>query len=203
MTGLGQLVTIAGRLFCLCRYLHLQNDAMLLPRQELRLLPIGLMMQVKKTGEETNGKSLEMEWTLLPHQSGTPEHVHPTADETYTVLQGVLEVKLNGEWQVLRKGETLTIPKGAAHTFRNPLATVTKVYNVHSPALKFHSYFSGLQRIVNKLAKEDEPLKPTLNVAIHLSMLMKTHAAEMQPVKPPPFAVSLLNRIGKWRGIKI
>jgi len=36
-----------------------------------------MMMQVTKTAEETKGESLEMEWTLLPHQSGTPVHIHP------------------------------------------------------------------------------------------------------------------------------
>lgn len=160
-------------------------------------------MRITKTAEETKGKSLEMEWTLLPHQSGTPVHIHPTADETYTVLQGKLEVMLNGKWTLLNQGETFTVPKGAAHTFRNPLPSITKVYNVHSPALQFDSYFSGLQRVVTKLAKEDKPLKPNLNVAVHLSVLMKAHRAEMQPVNPPPFAVAVLNRIGKWRGIKI
>jgi mannose-6-phosphate isomerase-like protein (cupin superfamily) len=184
-----------------CNAFCTQNNVMLQAGQELNLRPIGMVAQVTKTAAETEGQSFEMEWTLLPHQSGTPVHSHPTAEETYRVIEGVLEVKLNGHWQTLKQGETFTVPTGAAHTFRNPLSSITKVYNVHRPALNFDSYFSGLHRLVVKLAKDDAPLKPNLNVAIHLSMLMKEHPQEMQPVNPPPSVVSILSRIGKWRGM--
>jgi len=70
--------------------------------------------------------------------------------------------------------------------------------------MRFEEYFEGLQQIVAKLsAGKAEPLKVNMNVATHLSMLMKKYSAEIVSVNPPPFVVSLLNIIGKIRGIKI
>ena len=172
--------------------------------ETLDMTPIGMIFQVVKTAEETGGQSLEMEWELLPNADGTPLHIHPDATESYRVLQGELAVNINGKWRALKKGQELTIEEGIPHTFRNPINGITRVYNTHSPAMRFEEYFEGLQQIVAKLsAGKAEPLKVNMNVATHLSMLMKKYSAEIVSVNPPPFIVSLLNIIGKIRGIKI
>jgi mannose-6-phosphate isomerase-like protein (cupin superfamily) len=172
--------------------------------ETLDMTPIGMIYHVVKTAEETDGQSLEMEWELLPNAEGTPLHIHPDASESYRVLEGELAVNINGKWRALRQGRELTVPAGIPHTFRNPLNSITRVYNTHSPAMRFDKYFEGLQRIVTKLsAGKEEPLKVNMNVATHLSMLMKKYSAEIVSVDPPPFIVSILNIIGKVRGIKI
>lgn len=38
---------------------------------------LGMVMTIVKNSKETNGKSLEMEWTLSPNSGGTPIHIHP------------------------------------------------------------------------------------------------------------------------------
>ena len=45
----------------------------------LDLSPIGAVFHVKKTSAETQGRSFEMEWELLPNSGGTPVHIHPRA----------------------------------------------------------------------------------------------------------------------------
>jgi mannose-6-phosphate isomerase-like protein (cupin superfamily) len=177
---------------------------MLTSNQTLDMTPIGGVFRVVKTPQETNGQSLEMEWDLLPTSGGTPLHIHPSAKETYKVLEGQLELNINGKWKLLQKDEEITVTEGVPHTFRNPTSSVTKVYNIHSPAMCFDAYFEGLNNIVAKLSHGGkEKIKMNITTAIHLSMLMKKYKEEIVSVNPPNFVVSLLNSIGKIRGIKI
>jgi mannose-6-phosphate isomerase-like protein (cupin superfamily) len=177
---------------------------MLATSQTLDMTPIGMIFRILKTPADTAGQSLEMEWTLLPRSGGTPLHTHPTAKESYTVLEGQLELNINGKWQLLQPGETVTVPEGTPHTFRNPGNDPARVYNTHSPALRFDEYFEGLSATVNKLSQGSrQPLKMDLNTATHLCMLMKKYRKEIVSVNPPGFIVSLLNALGKIRGIRI
>jgi mannose-6-phosphate isomerase-like protein (cupin superfamily) len=177
---------------------------MLTANQTLDMKPIGMVFQIVKTPADTNGRTLEMEWQLMPNASGTPVHIHPNAEESYRVLEGQLELNINGKWQILRSGEEATVTAGTPHTFRNPINAVTRVYNTHSPAMKFDEYFEALSSIVNKLSGgNQEKLKMSLNVATHLSMLMKKYPEEIVSVNPPDFVMSLLNIIGKIRGLKV
>jgi mannose-6-phosphate isomerase-like protein (cupin superfamily) len=177
---------------------------MLAPNQTLDMTPIGAVFHVAKTSQETNGQSLEMQWELLPMSGGTPVHIHPSAKETYKVIEGQLEINVDGKWTLLQKGEELTVPEGIPHTFRNPSSSVARVYNIHSPAMRFDEYFEGLYNIIEKLSgRGKEKLKMNLNTVTHLSMLMKKYKEEIVSVNPPNFVVSLLNRVGKIRGIKI
>jgi mannose-6-phosphate isomerase-like protein (cupin superfamily) len=177
---------------------------MLMPKQTLDMTPIGAVFHVTKTAQQTNGQSLEMEWELLPTSGGTPVHIHPSAKETYKVIEGQLEINVDGRWKLLQKGEELTVPERIPHTFRNPSNSLTRVYNIHSPALRFDEYFEGLYNIVAKLSAGGKvKLKMNINTATHLSMLMKKYSEEIVSVNPPDFIVSLLNTVGKIRGIKI
>ena len=174
------------------------------PIQTLDMTPIGAVFYVIKTAQQTNGQSLEMEWEVMPTSGGTPVHIHPSASETYKVIEGELEINVDGEWRLLQKGEELTVPEGVPHTFRNSSASITRVYNIHSPALRFHEYFEGLNNIVAKLSNGgQDKLRMNINTVTHLSMLMKKYREEIISVNPPDFIISLLNKIGKLRGIKI
>ena len=145
-----------------------------------------------------------MEWELLPLESGTPVHIHPFSAETYKVLQGSLEINVNGEWKTLREGEEFTVEKGVPHTFRNPVDIVSRVYNTHSPAMRFDAYFEGLNNIVHKLSSGGKgKLKMNLNVVMHLCMLMKKYPEEIVSVNPPNAIVSIMSAIGKLMGLKV
>jgi len=177
---------------------------MLSADRTLDMTPIGMVFHIMKTPGDTNGKSLEMEWELLPKADGTPLHIHPKAKESYSVIEGQLEVNINGKWQLLQQGEEITVTEGTPHTFRNPANSITRVYNTHSPAMRFDEYFERLNNIVAMLSHDGkEKLKTNFNVATHLSMLMKKYKEEIVSVNPPNFLVSLLYAIGKMRGLKV
>lgn len=145
-----------------------------------------------------------MEWELLPKADGNPLHIHPTANETYKVLEGQLEINIHGNWRLLQAGEELTVDEGLPHTFRNPSDSLSRIYNIHSPTLQFEAYFEGLARLVGQLSEgRNERLKMSFNVANHLAMLMKKHKAKIISINPPPFIINFMNLIGRLRGLKV
>ena len=70
--------------------------------------------------------------------------------------------------------------------------------------MRFDDYFEGLSNAVEKLSNGSKSkLEMDLNVATHLSMLMKKYKEEIVSVNPPNFVVSMLDTIGKIRGLKV
>lgn len=73
------------------------------------------------TTPESN-EAAEFEVRLGPGGSGggnAMAHIHPKTDETFTVRSGLLTVSINGQMHELRPGETITVPRGKPHFFRN------------------------------------------------------------------------------------
>ncbi len=79
----------------------------------------GQTIRFLRTGRETDGRLLEMESILQPHSTEPVPHYHPQQDEDFTVLQGEISVRLNGELHVLRAGDKLHIPRGQVHSMWN------------------------------------------------------------------------------------
>jgi mannose-6-phosphate isomerase-like protein (cupin superfamily) len=71
--------------------------------------------------ESTGGESARGIGITLPGR-GAPdehEHVHPSYDEHFEVVEGEFVFVLDGEATTLRAGEAVTVPKGTPHTYRN------------------------------------------------------------------------------------
>jgi quercetin dioxygenase-like cupin family protein len=84
-----------------------------------------------KTSEETNGRSSELEVFLYP-QGGTPMHTHSRFIETFTAVDGVLGLRVEGEKILLNPGEKFSVQRGKAHHF----------FNEGSGPIKFHLEFT-------------------------------------------------------------
>jgi mannose-6-phosphate isomerase-like protein (cupin superfamily) len=70
---------------------NFKNTTMLTSNQTLDMTPIDAVFHIAKASQETNGQSLEIKWKLLPTSGGTPHHIHPSAKETYKVIEGQLD----------------------------------------------------------------------------------------------------------------
>jgi mannose-6-phosphate isomerase-like protein (cupin superfamily)/uncharacterized protein YndB with AHSA1/START domain len=85
------------------------------PREAIDVPELGLRFEFLATAEETGGAYTEVEAIGRPRGFIRLMHVHADQDETHTVLEGVLRVKLHGKVHELHVGESITVPRGAPH----------------------------------------------------------------------------------------
>lgn len=50
---------------------------------------------------------------------GPPPHYHENEAELFLVLNGEIEIIMDGQWSKLQAGESVVVPKGVVHTFHN------------------------------------------------------------------------------------
>ncbi len=160
---------------------------------------LGMVMTIVKSSKDTDGKSLEMEWTLSPKSEGTPIHIHPAAIETYEILSGELEVFIKDKWIKAKVGEKITIEKGEPHTFKNTSDEFVRVYNTHQPAMEFENFFKGLQKFAKSgLVKNG---KMNFKSIVGISTLWTNYSKEIVSVKPPSFVMRVLGAYGRLIGM--
>jgi mannose-6-phosphate isomerase-like protein (cupin superfamily) len=80
----------------------------------------------KLTSEQTGGAFYLCEAVFGP-ESGSPLHIHHHEDEVITVLEGALDVRLDGETLQVPLGGTVHLPKKVPHALQNPLKTPLQI----------------------------------------------------------------------------
>lgn len=68
-----------------------------------------------------------------PHVPGPPPHYHAGYAETFLVLEGTMEFMLDGQTRQVNPGQSIDVPAGSLHTFRNAGEGACRWVNIHSP----------------------------------------------------------------------
>lgn len=87
------------------------------------------------------GSSVEIFDTSGPAAAGPPPHFHPW-EEVYVVLEGELEVIVDGESHVLKPGGVAHVPAGVTHGYRNVTDAHFLTIVTRGNAAKFFSQVS-------------------------------------------------------------
>lgn len=155
----------------------------------------GLKATVTTPSAATGGAYVEMDVTADPG-SKTIIHYHPEQEETYRVLEGALEVFRDDRWHKVPAGESLTVPRGAVHGFRNAGDVPVRFINVHQPALAFQEHLETLDRLsrAGKIRGTND-----LRSLIYISMSGVKHRPDVA-VKPPQWVVRGFAFIGRRLG---
>jgi len=103
-------------------------------------MPDGSVYVVNTPSSDTGGEYVEMEFILPVGCAAPPPHVHPQQVEEYEVIEGTLDVTIDGEWSTLTRGERASVPIGALHTFRNSSGEEVRLLNWHRPAMQFEDF---------------------------------------------------------------
>ena len=110
--------------------------------------PDGSVYRFLERPADPSAGPLVMEFELQPDCAAPPAHVHPAGQsETYECLEGWFEIVVGRDWQRLEAGQSLTVPPGRRHTFRNESGAVARIRNVHTPAHSFETYLRRLHAI--------------------------------------------------------
>src|SRR5689334_5107786 len=78
--------------------------------------PLGVRMEVLRSGEETGGELFEMEVSGRPRGFLDQRHIHPEQTERIEVIEGRMKVAINGREHILSEGQSIEIPPGTPHT---------------------------------------------------------------------------------------
>lgn len=83
-------------------------------------------------GQDTAGRFTLIDM-LVPPGGGPPPHRHDF-EETFTVLDGEIDVTFRGQTTTLHAGETANIPANAPHAFRNRAQSPARLLCICAPA---------------------------------------------------------------------
>jgi hypothetical protein len=119
--------------------------------------PDGSLHDIRVSAGETNGARSELQITLPPHPTTPPPHIHP------------------GHWHTLVSGQSMTVPAGTVHTFRNRSGENVMFRVVHTPALAIERYLDRLYWLsaMNRIRGSRN-----LTSLLYSSLLLDTHRQE-------------------------
>jgi mannose-6-phosphate isomerase-like protein (cupin superfamily) len=158
--------------------------------------------EITRSAAATAGELFEATNWLGPEMVGPPVHMHPTAEESYEVVEGALDIFVDGGWRTLRSGESASVPAGVPHTLRNASTEPVRLVNIHRPALQFESFFREMHDLIRRgKIKRLPPKEP--RSAIYVAMLFGKYPDEIRVTKPPNGVFRALALVGRALGFKL
>ena len=108
----------------------------------------GDMYRFLVTGAETGGAFFAME-AIVPPGGGPPPHIHRNEDETFYVVEGECDIRLEDEIVVARVGDFVNIPRGRVHNFHNSSDESVRMILTFTPAGMEHFFEETLERALD------------------------------------------------------
>lgn len=119
----------------------------------------------------------------VPDGGGPPPHRHDF-EETFSVLEGEVELTFRGEHLIARAGETVHVPANAPHAFRNSSGQPARLLCICSPPGQENMFLA----VGAPVATRTEP-PPELDAAAQAAFIAKAQALAPQyhtELLPPP-----------------
>ena len=132
------------------------------------------------TTEETDGAYFVLEGTVPPG-AGPPPHIHHDQIETFYVVEGQLEIMIDGQVHETKAGDFVHVSKGSPHSFINRSQAPAKLVATFVPAVNVEKFF----REAMEETTDRNAIPPQLDDALIQRMMA---AAEHNGVEilPPP-----------------
>ena len=119
-----------------------------------------------KTAKDTKGRLLEMESVYNARSVEPIEHYHPAQEEDFSIVEGELSVKINGQLTIYKAGEHFHIPKGVKHSMWNTSAGKTVINWQVRPALNTEYLLETSNGLVKDGKTNDKGMPDILQVAL-------------------------------------
>jgi quercetin dioxygenase-like cupin family protein len=128
---------------------------------------VGDTYTILLSGEDTAGRFCLIDMHVPPG-GGPPPHRHDF-EETFTVLDGEIELTFRGTTTVARNGETVNIPANAPHQFRNSASVPSRLLCICAPAGQDEFFLALGQPVATRTAPP-----PQLDEAGRFALLART-----------------------------
>lgn len=112
------------------------------------------ILDVKVSGEDTNGGFVLFEQTSITQGKGTPLHVHHKQDEVFYVLEGEYYFQVGEEKFKATAGDSIFLPMKVPHawTQMSPKGRMTVLFQ---PAGKMENFFTTTAALDHEPSKEE------------------------------------------------
>jgi quercetin dioxygenase-like cupin family protein len=95
----------------------------------------GERIVIRTSGSETGGSLLVWDLDLAPGGRVPSSHSHPEQEEAFTIVSGEMRFRVGRRRVIAGPGETVTVPPGTVHHFRNRGSLPTHAHVETRPAL--------------------------------------------------------------------
>jgi hypothetical protein len=129
-------------------------------------------------------------------------HVHDDAEDSFEVLEGRLDVKLDGTWRTYGPGERAAAAPGVRHTLRNSHDEPVRFINRHRPAADYEGFFRDMAALA-AAGKMGAGIPHSPRQAIYAAMLFQAHPAAIRTSRPQRFAFASLAGLGRMLGMSL
>jgi quercetin dioxygenase-like cupin family protein len=159
-----------------------------------------------RTTEDAN-EVLHVETWVDPGGGVTP-HVHPAMEERFEVLDGRPEFLAGRRWNVATAGETVVVPPGARHAFRNRSGEVAHFVCHATPPSTLQEFLEDAAALSRAGGITRRALPRSLDgllraaVMVHHYRDMVTLLAPLPPPAIQRLVIPPLARAGERRGYR-
>ncbi len=98
----------------------------------------------KAVGAESDDRIGLFEHRMAPGAPGASPHIHKAQLECFYVLEGTVELYLDGQSFSAPAGSYVQVPESVGHGFRNPFDDEARMLILFSPGRAREQYFRGL-----------------------------------------------------------
>lgn len=130
----------------------------------------------RATASETNGELLSFDLELTPDGAVPGPHVHPHQEERFEVVAGEMSFLKGARSVTARAGETVIVPPGTIHRFKNVGGTKAHVRVEVRPALNME----GLLETAVALAREGRTNGRGMPHPLDLALFMRAFETEVK-----------------------
>jgi quercetin dioxygenase-like cupin family protein len=131
--------------------------------------------------QETGGERLVADVYVRPGGAVAGEHIHPSIDETFTILRGRVGIAIDGKQTIAEPGRKLHVPRGVAHDWWNAGDEEAHILVEITPAARFESMIRNLFGLAQD-GKTDKKGAPNL---LQLALIAREFDDVVRFTRPP------------------
>jgi mannose-6-phosphate isomerase-like protein (cupin superfamily) len=158
--------------------------------------------EIVRSAEDTDGEVLEANAWLGPHSPSPPVHVHDNVEDSFEIVEGRLDVKLDGTWRTYGPGERAAAAPGHRHTLRNSHDEPVRFVNRHRPAADNEGFFRDMALLAST-GRMGAGVPHTPRQAIYAAMLFRAHPTAIRQSRVQRFAFATLSGLGRMLGMSL
>ncbi|MFI1810200.1 cupin domain-containing protein [Streptomyces sp. NPDC020422] len=116
--------------------------------------PNGTRTHYLATTASTGGEFGLYRIDMTARAGGPSTHFHRTISETFFVLDGTVRIFDGARWVDARKGDSVYVPTGGLHAFRNDSDDVASMLLLFAPGAPREEYFEKVSTVAGMTEEE-------------------------------------------------